>query len=223
MNEFDLLLNKTEVIIKEAHMDYDSMYAYDQGPDTLADRFDTNVKYGLSKIVFPCLSDNYVVKLPIKGNEVPEWNDETNDYNIDENGDVISSYDDYGYNYCELETEIYQKAIDDGVAEAFAGEWEIGVVNNIPVYAQEKVTSIGDSNSGATQADTEKILNQESYCYTPIESVAFMADLLKYYGEEKFLKLLDFLKKEQLSDFHNGNIGYIGERPVFVDYSGFSG
>ena len=50
-----------------------------------------------------------------------------------------------------------------------------------------------------------------------------MKDFICSYGELAFDKLYDFLSDNNIQDLHSENIGYICERPVLVDFSGFEG
>ena len=50
----------------------------------------------------------------------------------------------------------------------------------------------------------------------------WLSDALDYFGEKIFYGLLSFLDDYSIGDLHDANIGYIGMRPVLVDYSSFN-
>lgn len=47
------------------------------------------------------------------------------------------------------------------------------------------------------------------------------AFFVEKYGYEEFLKVADFLEWNGINDLHSGNIGYLGERLIFIDYAGY--
>ena len=52
----------------------------------------------------------------------------------------------------------------------------------------------------------------------------FMNWLIPYYANsEKADELFEFLNESDINDLHSGNIGYIGNRLVLIDYSGYHG
>ena len=49
----------------------------------------------------------------------------------------------------------------------------------------------------------------------------WLSDFLDYFGEDIFQKFMKFIDKQNIGDLHSDNIGYIGNRPVLIDYSGY--
>lgn len=47
------------------------------------------------------------------------------------------------------------------------------------------------------------------------------AYFVEKYGYEEFMKIADFLEWNEINDLHSGNIGYIGDRIIFIDYAGY--
>ena len=80
---------------------------------------------------------------------------------------------------------------------------------------KEKFDSI--SNMTLMKLSKKSSKAREKCGMTPILTSA----LYNYYGEEKFEIILNFLNENGINDLHNGNWGFIGERPVIFDYSGF--
>ena len=69
---------------------------------------------------------------------------------------------------------------------------------------------------------SEKKFSHEIYGETfYIFNMEWLSDAFHFYGEKIFHKLLEFIRTVGINDLHDGNIGYIGNRPVLVDYSSF--
>ena len=49
----------------------------------------------------------------------------------------------------------------------------------------------------------------------------WLTDFIQYYGADMFVKFSQFIRNNNINDLHDGNIGYIGNRPVLIDYSGW--
>lgn len=47
------------------------------------------------------------------------------------------------------------------------------------------------------------------------------AFFVEKYGYEEFVKVADFLEWNGVNDLHSGNVGYLGDRLVFIDYGGY--
>ena len=47
------------------------------------------------------------------------------------------------------------------------------------------------------------------------------AYFVEKYGYKEFLKIADFLEWNEINDLHSGNIGYVGDRVIFIDYAGY--
>ena len=106
---------------------------------------------------------------------------------------------DNGWDYCEAEANKYKRAEEEGLAQCFAKTKKIGDIDGYPIYMQEL-------------ADIYKSI---------MFNLEWLSDAFHYYGEKVFHKLLEFIRTVGINDLHDGNIGYIGNRPVLVDYSSF--
>lgn len=129
------------------------------------------------------------------------------------------------WDYCNVEAELYESACDEHVEDCFAKTELLGYVNGYPIYKQEMAliyTSADDSTTTHTKEDektVEVICDDSNYdCF----NTYWLSDVFAYYGEEKFYKLMNFIRNYDISDLHGNNIGYIGMKPVLVDYSGFN-
>ena len=47
------------------------------------------------------------------------------------------------------------------------------------------------------------------------------AYFVEKYGYEEFMKIADFLEWNEINDLHSGNIGYVEDRVIFIDYAGY--
>ena len=116
----------------------------------------------------------------------------------------------------------------------FAEIEQIGKIKSIPIYVQRKAVIFEDVYY--PEDDEEENLNEREVSifktittkysdlvedeYLPI---SWMKDFICSYGELAFDKLYNFLSDNNIQDLHSENIGYICERPVLVDFSGFEG
>ena len=70
--------------------------------------------------------------------------------------------------------------------------------------------------------DTEKVISLcKEQCFWACDE-NWLADVLAYFGEKIFNKLIEFIQYMEINDLHNGNIGYINLKPVLMDYSGWN-
>lgn len=130
---------------------------------------------------------------------------------------------DNGWDYCEAEADKYERAETEGLAQCFAKTEKIGDIDGYPIYMQElaDIYKSIDYQSSHTEEDSRQvssICNSNNFYMFNIE---WLSDAFHYYGEKMFHKLLDFIRTVGINDLHDGNIGYIGNRPVLVDYSSF--
>lgn len=148
-------------------------------------------------------------------------------YDSNCDGDQFIGADcDNGWDYCEAEANLYSSAEDEKVEQCFAGTEFIGCVNDYPIYKQELATIYSSSDTSTTSTHTkEDEETVESICDTSnynCFNTYWLGDAFVYYGEKVFYQLMNFLRDYDIRDLHNGNIGYIGMKPVLVDYSGFN-
>lgn len=130
---------------------------------------------------------------------------------------------DNGWDYCEAEADKYERAETEGLAQCFAKTKKIGDIDGYPIYMQElaDIYKSIDYQSSHTEEDSRQvssICNSNNFYMFNIE---WLSDAFHYYGEKVFHKLLEFIRTVGINDLHDGNIGYIGNRPVLVDYSSF--
>lgn len=159
---------------------------------------------GVSKVVIIPSEEEYVIKID------------------------LDSYDggiELSDNYLDTECRYSQLAEKVGLGDVFAKTSYWGTYGGRDIYLQERVSldyeqrEKFDSISNTTLMKLSKRSSKvrEKCGMTPILTSA----LYNYYGEEKFETILNFLNENRINDLHNGNWGFIGERPVIFDYSGF--
>lgn len=169
--------------------------------------YDTGATKGV--LIFEKL--NFVIKIPFTCS-----GDEESFCGADDSGE--------GWNYCEVEEIKYQRAETIGIEGCFAKTILIGNIGWCPIYAQELAriyTKGGSPSPKKTEKEYEKIetiCDEIGECFNRI----WLSDVFDYFGEKTFYNLLNFIDDYNISDLHDGNLGYIGMRPVLVDYSSYN-
>lgn len=205
-----------EIIVALEYCDFENLYDeafYQQIVCPFKQKYKKTFKYdsGATKGVLIFEQFNFVIKIPFNFNcEMEPF------YGADDSGP--------GWNYCEVEEIKSEKAELYGIGECFAKTIYVGSVGEYPIYAQEfaKIyTSSGSPSPKKSEEEYEKIEDMcdgIGECFNRI----WLSDALDYFGEKVFYNLLSFIDDFEISDLHDGNIGYIGMRPVLVDYSSFN-
>ena len=163
----------------------------------------------------------FVIKIPFcRNSEDCEYNSTYGEY---ECCYFTGADTDNGWDYCEAEANKYERAEEEGLAQCFAKTKKIGNIDGYPIYMQElaDIYKSIDYQSSHTEEDSRQvssICNSNNFYMFNIE---WLSDAFHYYGEKMFHKLLEFIRTVGINDLHDGNIGYIGNRPVLVDYSSF--
>jgi len=182
------------------------------------------VKNGMTKGVLIPLSKDYVIKIPFMGYESFINGFHLFDGAFEPEEDAYKELQG-SWNYCQREEEIYNLAKEYHVAEFFAQVKQIDNFENYPIYLQP-YANIGSKSMISLEDDARKVVKVRKFC----EEMGFyafntrwMADALEYYGFSKVKEFCFFMNKFYLNDdLHEENIGYIDNRPVLVDYGGYS-
>lgn len=130
--------------------------------------------------------------------------------------------------YCEIEAENYQKAVKEGVEEPFAECYFLMEYESAPCYIMEKVNCDEEAvESDFYEIGSDKLSGQMSedeisdYLYS-MDTGEILGLLLESYYEVGFLQKVNaFLSENSINDLHMANLGYRGDKLVFVDYSGY--
>lgn len=166
--------------------------------------------YGASKGVLAFKDLGFVIKIPFIGN---------GDY------DFIGADCENGWDYCQVEAEKYKIASSSGLEQCFAETQFISSINEHPIYIQEFATMFDGGCSASSCHNEEDLEKVKSLCksnnYNCFNTI-WLSDAFNFFGEEIFYKLMNFINDCDISDLHSGNIGYIGMRPILVDYSSWN-
>ena len=181
---------------------------------------------GVSKVAIIPKEKNYVIKIPYYG----KYRKSNGIKCFDPYFSSISKSSDY----CKSEEIIYNKAKANGLDTFFAEIEQIGKIKSIPIYVQRKAVIFEDVYY--PEDDEEENLNEHEISifktittkYSDLVedeylALSWMKDFICSYGELAFDKLYNFLSDNNIQDLHSENIGYICEKPVLVDFSGFEG
>ena len=183
---------------------------------------------GATKCVILPHGANYVFKIPYNGtiSESEQWDEEAEEWYY-ENGvffpfeGAVYGYKKQYWDYCYSELIIYNKARAKRVEKFFCKTRLFGRVDGHPIYIQERATSIGPDWSHSSKEERE---STEKFCEehnVMSFNAQWQTDAINYYGEKRFLEFMKFLEEEHISDLHCGNIGYVGDRPVLLDFASF--
>lgn len=175
------------------------------------------VKYGLTKAVikFPEIPD-VVFKIPFTGIKYFVWNEGDCEY------EFISERK-YKYDYCKREFTVYKQAKKLKVEEPLARTDYLMNYGGVDIYISEYCLDYDDN----FQECSEK---SRTTAKTLCDSVGINAwderDIAVYlvdsYGEEFTEKFMQFIKKYDLSDFHEANRGWTWDnRFKLIDYSSY--
>ena len=175
------------------------------------------VKYGLTKAVikFPEIPD-VVFKIPFTGIKYFYWDTREDAYQY-------ASQKEYKYDYCEREFSIYKKAKKAGVEKPLARTDYLMTYGGVDVYISEYCLDYDDNFQECSE-------NSRKTAKTLCDSIGIngwderdvTVYLVESYGEEFATKFMHFVKKYNLSDFHEGNRGWTWDNHFkIIDYSSY--
>ena len=188
---------------------------------------------GASKLVILPFGEDFVIKIPFNGT----YCDDEIDY---ETGEVLSEgrwecftseeyYSenmDFDGNYCGREADISDIATAEDLEECFAITECVGRCGDYLIYKQARATTILadvlDEKSDSLSLEERKSIrdkcnNMGVYGF----NIYWLKDFLEFFGEEILKQLDKFINTYNINDLHTSNVGYIGNRPVLIDYSGY--
>jgi hypothetical protein len=185
--------------------------------------FSYKYHFGISKVCIIPMGADYVIKIPFAGQEILDDLEPYEFYYEDfySANDVIG----FSWDYCLTELLYYNKAKKRHINKCFCKTRLLGFVNYHPIYIQERAITFRQKN-GDLDYKSEKSIRMEKYCeehhFRCFDS-EWLADVFEYYGAKTFNKLMSFIDEYNIIDLHTDNIGYIGIRPVLLDFSDFAG
>lgn len=184
---------------------------------------------GISKCVIIPSGADFVIKIPFTGKEgeYEEYDEEEDKYYMDdEYRDFEGAQYGDGNDYCFSEVVLYNMARHERVQKAFCKTKVIGNINGQKIYMQERATPLCSCNKkNFKEYSNDYLINLRKSCKSKGYSVfntEWIALAIDYYGEKIFNKIMTFIKENGIDDLHNENIGFIGNRPVILDYAGWN-
>ena len=193
----------------------------DEFMEAMGEDFCNNFYYanGASKFVLiPKDHDtDFVIKIPYNGSLHGDsfWEDFCGANDESENSWT-------GWDYCLIEEHRFLKAQEEGLEECFAKVEFVGFIHGYPIYIQEKCVTLDEDMNRSFHSYEEKVKTSEICGNFHNINSSWLTDFRLYYGEEKLINFVNFIKENEWDDdLRTENIGYIGDRPVLIDYSGF--
>ena len=136
----------------------------------------------------------------------------------------------FDYDYCDAEAEVNKNAKIEGYDQYLADMVFLLKFGDIDIYVQERTFKFEDGytpyyeNSDRSDEHYNLLESISSdYCSSECIPLDWAADFSAYYSDAEFADLCQFLDNYNVNDLHEANIGYIGNRPVIFDYSGWFG
>lgn len=143
-------------------------------------------------------------------------------------GDFVVKFTTEPFDYCEREYTNYLAAVDAGLDYFFPYTDFLGEINGVKFFIQERAECDNEAISSiwydnlredyvSEEDEDEDIINEK--IWDMIYDLEDDQRALYCFGNEE--KLIDFLGEYCINDLHEGNFGYIGDRLVIIDFSGF--
>lgn len=174
---------------------------------------------GCSKSVYKLKDDDdFVIKIPFNGY-----------YEIDERIPFSGANCLWGtefslaseWDYCDVESLVYCAAESLGLEEFFAKTEYIGDFMSHPIYISKCAEKFCLPDYRYRNDYSKDIIDKSKKKKEMDYDI--IACLILDHGEEKVDKLLEFINKIGLNDFHTGNFGIVDGKIRLIDYSGYCG
>ena len=188
---------------------------------------------GASKLVILPCGEDFVIKIPFNAQYFDDEIDTETGEVLSEGGwECFTSYEydsenmDFDGNYCGREADISDIAAAEDLEECFAITECVGRCRGYLIYKQARATTILadvlDEKSDSLSIEERKSIrdkcnNMGVYGF----NIYWLKDFLEFFGEEILKQLDRFINTYDINDLHTSNVGYIGNRPVLIDYSGY--
>ena len=176
---------------------------------------------GASKLVLIPLEGDYVYKIPLS---------------YSEEGVLFEELNEDGYHdFCEVEVDRCLEIKHAGFGDFIAKEEYVDFINGLSIYKMEKAVPFDEtrkylSNSSAGLSNNYdsiyKRLNSSSYSESVANVISIPIEWMNILVERQgLLRTTDFfnylIENGWDDDLHSGNIGFINNNPVLIDYSGY--
>lgn len=230
-----------------ARTDWEAVWNEDTFSQSDTSALEKNLDYnkfdwmcGATKMVFQPTDpkEQYVIKIPFRFVGEEDWDSEDGDFyyneimyapvpskGIYESG--FSGFNQYTWDYCQTELEYCKLAAAANISEFFPETIQY-CEKPYPVYLQELCYPVflkhrDDTNIVEERKRLEKILPEEIGYWAQIFSPFWIKDAIDYYGEDKLIKLFQFMSDFHMRDFHSSNYGYrqSDNTPVLIDFAGY--
>lgn len=130
--------------------------------------------------------------------------------------------------YTEKEVKYYEDAVDEGLEDYFAEIHKGGNFDGVDYYVMEQVKCDEDRSSSEMylaycekmDMDSEDEESVDEYCDQSSEEILYTF-IENVYGEKVADRINDFCIDHDINDIHNGNIGYLNDKPIIIDYAGY--
>lgn len=144
------------------------------------------------------------------------------------------SYLSEDYDEALEEVSIYNKAVEAGLEMFFPKTEVLCITNGVIFVIQEKIDysvlhtpcEKEDKYCYKTKTASAAIINKMDTCFCSIargrdldSTWASMAIVI--YGKKKCKALCKFVIENNINDLHRSNIGYLKDKPIILDFSGY--
>ncbi len=141
---------------------------------------------------------------------------------------------DKDYDEAYDEVLIYQKAVKAGL-EMFFPKTEVLLTNNGVIFViQDKIdfsslntpSAIEDRYLYKTKTVSPAIIEKMEDCFSSMVrgrdlDTTWASMVIVLYGKKKCKALCRFIIENEINDLHRSNIGYLKNRPIILDFSGY--
>ena len=142
-----------------------------------------------------------------------------------EDADYVIKFDYYGSeSYCKLEANNYADAVEAGLAHYFAETRFVCEIDGITFTVQEKCDCDEDAVYNSLGRYVRSTYEDEGSKYDEHDiwsEVDCLFNEGRAYEMFEDAALAHFICSHYINDLHKGNFGFIGERLVMTDFSGF--
>lgn len=139
--------------------------------------------------------------------------------------DYVIKFDYYGEeSYCKLEADNYADAVAAGLARYFAETHFVCEIDGVTFVIQEKCDCDGSMVYDSLGRYVRSTYERECSEYTEDtiwDEVECLCEEGRAYEMFEDAPLANFICNHYINDLHQGNFGFIGDRLVMVDFSGF--
>lgn len=182
------------------------------------------IENGATKLVILSKNLDYVIKVPFNG--FYKWDEENFEENFVEYIDAADTMiPSAAWDYVQNEVDKYSIAKESNYEKFFAKTEKIIEHMNHPIYIQEKVTLITETEKEPSKMAKASFKNEKWDKNRYLCPSKWTELAIDYYGEEEVQNFFSFLRETGLDDdLHSRNVGIRKDgSPCIFDYSGYRG